>query len=115
MKRRLRSAGVSHNDRLFGIAASGGMNEATLLTILARLPPGITEIYMHPAVQSGRAITESMHGYRHAEELAALMSPGAEAYRVFARRLRWAAMSSEGSPTRSARTGRRPRESRGAR
>jgi hopanoid biosynthesis associated protein HpnK len=75
MKRRLRSAGVSHNDHLFGIAASGGMNEATLLTILARLPPGITEIYMHPAVQSGRAITESMHGYRHAEELAALMSP----------------------------------------
>jgi len=75
MKRRLRRARMLHNDRLFGVAASGAMDEAKLLTILARLPPGITEIYLHPAALSGRAIAESMTGYRHAEELAALLSP----------------------------------------
>ena len=53
MKRRLRAAHMPHNDRLFGVAASGVMDEAKLLTILERLPPGITEIYLHPAVQSG--------------------------------------------------------------
>ena len=74
MKRRLRAARMLHNDRLFGIAASGAMDEAKLLTILARLPPGLTEIYLHPAVQSGPVIAESMARYRHADELAALLS-----------------------------------------
>jgi hopanoid biosynthesis associated protein HpnK len=75
MKRRLRRAGMPHNDRLFGIAASGAMDETRLLTILARLPPGVTEIYLHPAVQSGAIIAASMSTYRHADELAALLSP----------------------------------------
>jgi len=75
MKRRLRSAQIVHNDRVFGIAASGAMDEEKLLAILARLPMGVTEIYLHPAVQSGLAIAESMTDYRHADELAALLSP----------------------------------------
>jgi hopanoid biosynthesis associated protein HpnK len=75
MKRRLRRAQMPHNDRLFGVAASGRMDEGKLLTILARLPPGVTEIYLHPAVKSGAAIAASMSTYRHADELAALLSP----------------------------------------
>ena len=75
MKRRLRAAGMPHNDSLFGVAASGAMDEKTLLAVLARLPPGITEIYLHPATVSGSAIAASMSGYRHAAELAALLSP----------------------------------------
>jgi hopanoid biosynthesis associated protein HpnK len=75
MKRRLRAAQVLHNDRIFGVAASGAMDEANLLAILARLPPGVTEIYLHPATESGRAIASSMSAYRHADELAALLSP----------------------------------------
>jgi hopanoid biosynthesis associated protein HpnK len=75
MKRRLRRANMPHNDRLFGVAASGAMDETKLLAILARLPQGVTEIYLHPAVQSGAAIAASMHAYRHADELAALLSP----------------------------------------
>jgi len=75
MKRRLRAARMPHNDRLFGVAASGAMDEAILLAILARLPPGITEIYLHPATESGAAIASSMPEYRHADELAALLSP----------------------------------------
>jgi chitin disaccharide deacetylase len=75
MKRRLRAAGATHNDRVFGIAASGAMDEARMLEVAARLPAGITEIYLHPATASGSAIAPSMHGYRHAAELAALLSP----------------------------------------
>jgi hopanoid biosynthesis associated protein HpnK len=75
MKRRLRVAQVLHNDRIFGVAASGAMDEAKLLAILARLPPGVTEIYLHPATESGCAIASSMSKYRHADELAALLSP----------------------------------------
>jgi hopanoid biosynthesis associated protein HpnK len=75
MKRRLRRARVFHNDRVFGMAGSGSLDEAALLAILARLPPGVSEIYLHPATQSGATIAASMGRYRHAAELDALSSP----------------------------------------
>jgi len=75
LRRRLQRAGIAHNDYVVGIAHSGGMDEAVLLKTLARLPAGVGEIYLHPAVTSGAAITASMAGYRHADELAALLSP----------------------------------------
>jgi hopanoid biosynthesis associated protein HpnK len=75
MKRRLREARMLHNDRIFGIAASGAMDESKVLEIVAQLPPGITEIYLHPATRSGSLISPSMSNYRHADELAALLSP----------------------------------------
>jgi hopanoid biosynthesis associated protein HpnK len=75
MRHRMRVAGIFHNDWVFGIAKSGSMDEEQLLAILARLPRGVTEIYLHPAVVSGAAVAPSMHGYRHADELAALKSP----------------------------------------
>jgi hopanoid biosynthesis associated protein HpnK len=74
MKLRLRRARIFHNDRIFGMAGSGAMDEAGLLAILARLPPGVSEIYLHPATRSGSEITPSMSRYRHAEELDALSS-----------------------------------------
>lgn len=75
MRRRLDAAGLERNDHVFGIAASGAMDEPTLLSILARLPDGATEIYLHPATLAGGAIAASMAGYRHTDELAALLSP----------------------------------------
>jgi hopanoid biosynthesis associated protein HpnK len=75
MKHRLRSARVPHNDHVFGVADSGRMSEQRLLQILARLPSGVTEIYLHPATHSGADISASMADYRHADEFAALMSP----------------------------------------
>ena len=63
MKRQLRARGVIHNDSVFGIACSGNLDEATLLAILAKLPPGTTEIYLHPGVP-----------VLHADELQALTS-----------------------------------------
>lgn len=74
MKHRLHAAGIFHNDSLFGMAGSGAMDEAALLAVLARLPRGVTEIYLHPAVP-GAAIAPSMAGYRHGDELATLLSP----------------------------------------
>ena len=75
MRRRLRRAGVAHNDQLYGIGHSGAVDEARLIGALRALPPGLTEIYLHPATRSGAAVASSMSGYRHAEELAALLSP----------------------------------------
>jgi predicted glycoside hydrolase/deacetylase ChbG (UPF0249 family) len=74
MKHRLRSAGIVCNDHIFGMAESGRMDEPRLLRILTHLPQGVSEIYLHPATQSGGCIAPSMVGYRHADELAALMS-----------------------------------------
>lgn len=75
MRRRLRAAHIAHNDFVFGISDSGSMNEPRLLEILGRLPEGVTEIYLHPAVESGAAISPAMREYRHEDELAALTSP----------------------------------------
>jgi hypothetical protein len=73
LRRRLRRAGIASNDHVFGIAWSGGMTEARLLALLPHLPPGVSEIYCHPAVE--RPGASGTPGYRHAEELAALISP----------------------------------------
>ena len=75
MKRRLQQANVLCNDWLYGIRHTGAMNEQRLLDRLRQLPPGVTEIYLHPATQSGAAIAHSMRDYNHREELAALRSP----------------------------------------
>ena len=75
MRRRVRAAGLACNDRIFGITDSGGLDEGRLLAILEALPPGLSEVYLHPGTRSGAAITASMAGYRHEAELAALLSP----------------------------------------
>jgi chitin disaccharide deacetylase len=74
MKARLRAGGITHNDQVFGIGSTGQLDEATLLDILAKLPPGVTEIYLHPATDTQAPITASMSEYRHSAELAALLS-----------------------------------------
>jgi hopanoid biosynthesis associated protein HpnK len=72
MRRRLRAAGVKCNETLFGISTTGAMDEARLLEILAHLPEGLTEIYLHPATRDG--LTPGMSAYRHRDELDALLS-----------------------------------------
>jgi hopanoid biosynthesis associated protein HpnK len=73
MRARLDRAGVGYNDHVFGLRHSGGMDEAVMLDILRDLPEGLSEVYLHPA--SRGHITDSMADYRHADELAALLSP----------------------------------------
>lgn len=74
---RLDRGGFAHNDHIFGIADSGAMDERALLRALAHLPAGLTEIYGHPATHGG--LTPGMRDYRHADELAALLSPRVQA------------------------------------
>ncbi|MGH7011287.1 MAG: hopanoid biosynthesis-associated protein HpnK [Caulobacteraceae bacterium] len=70
---RLRRAGLLAPDQVFGLAWSGAMVEARLTGLIERLRVGLTEIYLHPAAQAEFA--GAVPGYRHAEELAALLSP----------------------------------------
>ena len=51
------------------------MVEERILALLPHLPPGVTELYCHPAVGTTPALAAAMPGYRHADELAALLSP----------------------------------------
>jgi hopanoid biosynthesis associated protein HpnK len=74
LRRRLRRAGLALNDQVFGVAWSGGMVEERVLRLLPHLPPGISELYCHPATRTTPALAAAMPGYRHAEELAALQS-----------------------------------------
>jgi len=74
LRRRLRRAGLVTNEAVFGLAWSGAMTEERVLGLLPHLPPGISEIYCHPAVERSPAISEAMPGYRNVEEFAALTS-----------------------------------------
>jgi chitin disaccharide deacetylase len=71
--RRARKVGLIVADRVFGLAWSGAVTEARLAGLIGRLPPGRTEIYLHPAVAGG--FPGSAAGYRYADEFAALLSP----------------------------------------
>jgi hopanoid biosynthesis associated protein HpnK len=81
LRRSLDEAGMAHNDRVIGISASGGMDEGAMLAALESVAArdsqgaGVTEIYLHPALATGAPLTEGMSKYRHADELAALLSP----------------------------------------
>jgi chitin disaccharide deacetylase len=71
LRRRLDRAKVVHNDQVFGIVWTGAMTENRLLALLPHLPDGVSEIYCHPACGAASLVP----GYRHAEELSALVSP----------------------------------------
>ncbi len=73
MRWRLKKAGLLCNDQVFGLHHTGGMDEQVLLEILRHLPDGLSEIYLHPATRN--QLTPAMAGYRHTDELAALLSP----------------------------------------
>ena len=60
-------------DQVLGLAWSGHFTAARLLAALPLLPPGVTELYFHPATQAG--FPGSAEGYAYAEELAALTDP----------------------------------------
>jgi chitin disaccharide deacetylase len=75
LRRRLRAAGLRVNDHVFGLAWSGGMTEDRLLRLLPQLPDGVSELYFHPATRGTARLAAAMPGYRHRDELMALLSP----------------------------------------
>jgi chitin disaccharide deacetylase len=70
LRRRIRRAGLITADAVFGLAWSGAVTPSRLAALLGRLPSGLVEIYMHPAVTNDFA--GAAPGYRYAEEFAAL-------------------------------------------
>jgi hopanoid biosynthesis associated protein HpnK len=72
LARRFGRAGLAAPDQVFGLAWSGAMTADRLAGLLAHLPDGLTEIYMHPATGT---YPGAAPGYRYASELAALTDP----------------------------------------
>ncbi len=68
-------AGMRTNDHAFGIAWSGHMTAERVIRLAARLPPGVSEIYFHPATHRNARLIRLMPGYEHEAELAALVDP----------------------------------------
>jgi chitin disaccharide deacetylase len=72
LRRRLAAASIASPDRVFGLGWSGAMTTARLAGLIAHLPDGLSEIYLHPATSPG--FPGAAPGYLYGEELAALTS-----------------------------------------
>jgi hopanoid biosynthesis associated protein HpnK len=72
---RLRAAGIVSSDRVFGMHQTGHVDERYLLHVIATLPPGVSEIYAHPATRQAAMMAGFQDGYDHAGEVAGLSSP----------------------------------------
>jgi len=70
LRSRVRRAGLTIADAVFGLAWSGAMGKERLLALLNDLPAGLVEIYLHPAVND--AFAGAARGYHYADEFAAL-------------------------------------------
>ena len=79
LRRQARHAGLQTNDHAFGIAWSGHMTTARLMALAHHLPPGLSELYFHPATHRDALLGRLMPGYEHEAELAALCDPALRA------------------------------------
>ena len=73
LRRRADRAGLVSADAVLGLAWSGAMTAARLAALLRVRPPGVVEIYTHPATSDAFAGCAPGYGYR--QELAALCDP----------------------------------------
>ena len=73
LQHRLRRAGLIVPDRVIGLAWTGAFDTRRMRQALGSLPPGLTEIYCHPATAD--TYPGSAPGYRYRDELAALVDP----------------------------------------
>jgi hopanoid biosynthesis associated protein HpnK len=71
-RRRFRAAGLLVPDHVFGLRWSGAMTAPRLAGVIEHLPPGLSEVYAHPATGP---YPGSAPGYRYAEEFSALIDP----------------------------------------
>ena len=71
LRARMRAEGLLVPDQVIGLAWTGAFTAERMRAALADLPPGLTEIYTHPATAD--AWPGSAPGYRYRDELAALI------------------------------------------
>jgi hopanoid biosynthesis associated protein HpnK len=79
LARKLKRAGISANDYIFGLNDSGAMTQQRMLNFIEHLPPGVTELYCHPATSRWDGADTLPAGYRPVEEFHALISPAVKA------------------------------------
>ena len=75
MRRVLRRAGIACNDWFFGKNDGGTVTPERLLAFIVHLPPGVTEIGLHPATRPWTGPHAPPAHWRGADELAALVDP----------------------------------------
>jgi hopanoid biosynthesis associated protein HpnK len=73
LRRQARRAGLLTNDQLLGLGWTGQMTPERTAFLLDHLPPGLTEMYFHPATHRDASLEHLMPDYRHEAEFAALM------------------------------------------
>ena len=62
-------------DNTVGLHLSGRLNEDHLCELLTQLPPGLSELVVHPGITSHSLREKYQWGYRWTEELSSLTSP----------------------------------------
>jgi chitin disaccharide deacetylase len=75
LKKQLGGARVRSNHFVFGMNDSGNMNLDLVLRFIRQLPPGVTEMYFHPATRRCPETDRNQKDYCYEQELAALTSP----------------------------------------
>lgn len=73
LKAKADRAGLITPDGVFGLRWSGRVTAQRLAGLIPLIPPGFWEIYAHPATRDD--FPGCAPGYRHADELAALLAP----------------------------------------
>jgi hopanoid biosynthesis associated protein HpnK len=73
MRARLRLAGIATNDYVFGMIDTGHMTPERVSKYLANLPPGVSELYVHPATHTWADAFPP--DYDFAGEFASLVDP----------------------------------------
>lgn len=71
LRARSRRLGMISPDRVFGLADSGHMTAARIRDIVAALPDGLNELYLHPA--TAEDFSGHGPGYRHRDEFNGLL------------------------------------------
>ena len=79
LRRQARRAGLRVSDQVFGLAWSGHVTADRVRKLVAHLPPGLSELYLHPAARPDPALRALMPGYEPEAELAALLDPAVRA------------------------------------
>lgn len=69
-----RRAGMLTNDQVLGLGATGHMTPQVVRGLLADLPPGLTEMYFHPATHRDALLARLMPRYEHMAEFETLMT-----------------------------------------
>ena len=73
LRRQARRAGLLANDQVLGLADTGHMTPDRVRTLLEHLPPGLTEMYFHPASERDATLAALMPEYEHMVEFDALL------------------------------------------